>query len=268
MRILHVGRARWSFVGLSLVMLGLMLPFRASFGQDAIPAGLASSRHPPVDGLTGDIIFARLLERNRQRESHLKGYTVVRTYQVRKENGRVRAEAQVVMRYRAPDVKEYTIIFERGSGFVRRRVFRRLLESEVETAAGRNLHDSSITPANYRFELLGEEDVDGFHCFVVRALPTRKDKYLFDGRIWIEANDFAILKIEGQPAKNPSFWIKRVEFVRRYRKIGEFWLPLKDESVTQVRIVGTNVLTIDYTNYEIVRGGAPNEDRITTSGRP
>jgi len=265
----HVGRAQRFFIGLSVVILGLMLPSQAAqFRRDINPTGLASYPHPSLDGLTGDILFSRLLERNRQRESRLKEYTVVRRYQVKKENGKVRAEAQVVMRYRAPDVKEYTIVFEQGSGFVRRHVFRRLLESEVETAAGRNRYDSSISPANYRFELLGEEDVDGFHCFVVRALPKRKDKYLFEGKIWIEANDFAILKIEGQPAKNPSFWIKRVNFVRRYQNIGEFWLPLKDESTTQVRIVGTNVLTIDYTNYEIVRGGALNEDRIAISGRP
>ncbi|GBC76584.1 hypothetical protein HRbin08_00046 [bacterium HR08] len=250
----HVGRAQRFFIGLSVVILGLMLPSRAAqFGQDIIPGGLASHLHPPLDGLTGDIVFSRLLERNRQRESRLKEYTVVRTYQVRKENGKVRAEAQVVMRYRAPDVKEYTIVSERGSGFVRRRIFERLLESEVETAAGRNHHDSSITLANYDFELLGEEDVEGYHCYVVRALPKRRDKYLFEGKVWIHARDFAIVKIEGRPAKNPSFWIKRVEFVRRYQKIGEFWLPLKDESVTQVRIVGTNILSIDYAHYEVVQ---------------
>ena len=47
------------------------------------------------------------------------------------------------------------------------------MESEVETAAGRNRHDSSISPNNYTFNLLGEDDVDGYHCFVVQATPKR-----------------------------------------------------------------------------------------------
>jgi len=48
-----------------------------------------------------------------------------------------------------------------------------------------------------------------------------------------------------------------VEFVRRYQKIKEFWLPLKTESITQVRILGKNILAIDYDQYEITQvGGA------------
>jgi hypothetical protein len=192
---------------------------------------------------------------------------VARTYQVKNDKGKVRAESQIVLQYRAPATKEFKIVSEKGSGFVRKRVFKGLLESEIETAAGRSRHDSSITPTNYTFELLGEEDVDGYHCFVVRAIPKRKDKYLFDGKIWIETDDFAIVKIAGQPAKNPSFWIKRVEFVRRYQKIGEFWLPLKDESMTQVRIFGTNILTIDYANYEIITGERAGKEPTVDPGR-
>ena len=48
-----------------------------------------------------------------------------------------------------------------------------------------------------------------------------------------------------------------MEFVRRYQKLKVFWLPLENESITQVRIFGKNVLTIDYDQYEITQvGGA------------
>lgn len=118
-----------------------------------------------------------------------------------------------------------------------------------------SLFDSSITPNNYTFVLLGEEDMAGSRCFVVKATPRRTGKYLFSGKIWIHSTEFAIVQIEGQPAKNPSFWIKRVDFVRRYQKIGEFWLPLKNESITRVRLFGKNTLTTDYDNYEINQVG-------------
>jgi len=155
------------------------------------------------------------------------------------------------LRYRAPDTKEFKIISEKGSGLIRTRVFKPLMDVEVETASERNRLDSSITPNNYTLALLGEEEVAGSHCFVVQATPKRADTYLFMGKIWIHSVDFAVVQIEGQPAKNPSLWIKRVDFVRRYQKIGEFWLPLKNESITRVRLFGKNTLTTEYDNYEI-----------------
>ncbi len=241
-------------LGLVAVAMLLDQPLKAAaVGQQA------TVNHPTTLGLTGDLVIAKLLERNRQREARLRQYSVPSTYQVKDDKGKVSAEAKVVLRYRAPDTKEFTIVAESGSGLIRSRVFKPLMEIEVETAAGRNRYSSSVTPDNYHFKLLGEEDVDGTHCFVVQATAKRADKYLFNGKVWIHAADFAFVQVAGQPSQTPSFWIKRVEFVRRYQKIKEFWLPRKNESITQVRMFGKNILTIDYEQYEItqVGGAAP-----------
>lgn len=236
------------FISLSAANTGAFQAAAAEMASE--PAALL---HPSVEGVTGEILFSKLLEHNRLRESRLQQYSVARVYRITNDKGKVRAETLLSLEYHSPDTKEYKILSEKGSGFVRNRVFKRLVESEVETAAGRNRHDSSITPNNYTFELLGEDDEAGHHCFVVQAIPKRKDKYLFEGKVWIESQDFAIVKIVGQPAKNPSFWIRHVDFERHYQKIGEFWLPLKDESTTQVKIFGTNILTIEYGHYEIAQ---------------
>lgn len=245
-----------------LGILGLVVLARQPLNQPlkAVAEGQqATVNHPATQGLTGDLVIAKLLERNRLREARLQQYSVPSTYRVKSENGTVRAEAQVVLRYRAPDTKEFKIVAEKGSGLIRSRVFKPLMEIEVETAAGRNRYDSSVTSNNYNFKLLGEEDVDGAHCFVVQTTAKRADKYLFNGKVWIHAAEFALVRVAGQPAKIPSVWIKRVEFARRYQKINEFWLPLKNESITQIRIFGKNILTIDYDRYEItqVGGAAP-----------
>lgn len=232
---------------LILAMPTINHPAKATAGDRQTPVN-----HPATTGLTGDMVVAKLLEHNRQREARLQQYSVPSTYRVKNDKGKVSAEAKVVLHYRAPDTKEFKIVSERGSGLIRSRVFKPLMDIEVETAAGRNRYDSSITPNNYNFKLLGEEDVNGSHCFVVQASAKRADKYLFNGKVWIHAAEFALVQIAGQPAKPPSVWIKHVEFVRRYQKLKEFWLPLKNESVTQVRIFGKNILTIDYDQYEII----------------
>ena len=66
--------------------------------------------------------------------------------------------------------------------------------------------------------------VGPYHCFVARAIPKRRDKYLFEGKVWIDADDFAVVRTEGHPAKKLSFWIQRADFVRQYQKIDNFWL--------------------------------------------
>jgi hypothetical protein len=71
-------------------------------------------------------------------------------------------------------------------------VLNRLKESEASAGARQEHRDSSITPANYAFCLLGEDDLGGHPCFVAEAIPKRKDKYLFEGKIWIDRDDLAI----------------------------------------------------------------------------
>lgn len=224
----------------------------------AIPNGIAAqgpgqpqTPHPSTSGVTGATLFAALIEHNLLRARDLHDFSVYRTYVVRNDKNKTRAESEVRMTFQAPGKKEFSIISEKGSGLVRQRVFQALLESEVQAAAGTSNRDSSITPANYTFELIGEEDVDGFHTFVVHAIPKRNDKYLFEGKVWIEASEYAIVRIEGHPFKSVSFWIKKVDFVRRYQRIDGFWLPLRDETITDVRLIGRNIFTIDHGSYEI-----------------
>ncbi len=237
----------------------------------ARPAGLyaqsessqeaATQLDPPPPGVTGDEIFRELLQHNNLRKAELKQYSAVRTYEVRSNRGKLYAQQIVRIDYRAPGTKTFMTTFEEGSGLVRHMVFKRLIESETETAAGKQHHDSSITPANYSFELLGEQQVGPYYCFVIQAAPKRQDKYLFEGTIWIDVQDFAIVKIAGHPAKRPSFWVEQADFVREYQKIGGFWLPLKDETVVHVRLKGIKILTIDHGGYA-VNDGMPDKQQV------
>jgi hypothetical protein len=194
-------------------------------------------------------IVERLLAANRERERDLAAYVVPTTYRVATPEGRVRAEAEVLLRYLPPNTKEFEILSESGSSLVRHRVFHPLMEVEVESAAGRNRARSAISPANYDFSLLGEELLDGTRCYLLLLTPKRIEKSLFRGKIWVDAEMFAVVRIAGQLAKSPSFWISRVDFVRSYRKVGSQWLPSRNESITKVKISGRNVLTIEYGTY-------------------
>ena len=235
----------------------------ALFAQSQDFASRTAAEAAPSDytapvGLTGDDIIANMLERNRVRNDQLQRYSAVRTYEIRNLEGKLAAQAVVRVDYEAPDKKTFNKTSEKGSGIVRHLVFDRLMQSEGETSAGREHHNSAITTANYTFTLSGEEDVGPYHCFILEATPKRRDKYLFEGKIWIDAEDFAIAKIAGHPAKKPSFWVNRADFVRQYQKIDGFWLPCRDETSVEVKMYGRRVFTVDHQQYAVNAESPPS----------
>ena len=207
---------------------------------------------------TGQEILSKLVEYAHARETQLHQYSVIQTYVVKNQKGRALARATVRMQYQSPPgAKTFTTELARGSRLIRRIVFKPLMEQEAQTAAGRSQQASAIGPGNYTFDLLGKEHVEPYECFVVRAIPRRRDKYLFEGKIWINAEDFGIVKVTGRPARKPSFWIKQVDFVRDYQKVEQFWLPASDKAVATIRFVGQRTLTIDYADYDLTLGSDP-----------
>jgi hypothetical protein len=53
-------------------------------------------------------------------------------------------------------------------------------------------------------------------------------KFLYRGKIWVDAKDLALTQIEGEPAKNLSFWIKKTDIAHKYTKVEDFRLPAEN----------------------------------------
>jgi hypothetical protein len=242
--------------GCLLMALFVPVAWPPADGQQSTPAETDIARVQANSSFSGNPtaneIVDRMLAENDLRSERLKRYAVMRTYQLRTLEGNVAAKEIVRMEYREPGVKTFEKSSEEGSGIVRRLVFDRLMDSESQSASGKDRQDSAVTPANYEFRFLREEDLGTYHCFVLKVVPKRKDKYLFEGQIWIESHDFGIAKIDGSPARKISFWINRVEFVRQYQKVDDFWLPLRDETEVDVKLYGRRVLIIEHGPYVMV----------------
>jgi hypothetical protein len=248
--------AFWKRQCCSVLLLGLLvgacLPARLNSQESSVrEVPNEGALQPARADATPEQIFAELMRRNELRNAALHSYSAVRSYAVTDPKGKVHAQKTVRLDYRAPETKSFVTISEKGSAVVRHLVLNRLMESEMEAASGKSHRDSSINDSNYTFALLGEQDLGANHCFVVQATPTRTDKYLFEGKVWIDTQDYAVVQIVGHPAKKLSVWVDKADFVRRYQKIGDFWLPLKDETSVHVRFYGTKILTIDHEGYTI-----------------
>ena len=203
-----------------------------------------------IPGLhSADQVVARMIARDSERQAALHGYTAYRRYVLENRAHHKQAEMLVRMICREDGSKQFEVVTASGWSGARKHVFPRLLEAEIDAARPDLRERSRITPDNYTFEMAGTADVRGRLAYVISIEPKTQNKYLARGRIWVDADEYAIVRVEGQPAKNPSFWFKSVHFVHDYNKSGPFWFPVADRSVTDVRIFGTTEMSIEYFDY-------------------
>jgi Outer membrane lipoprotein-sorting protein len=212
------------------------------------------STGPGGSGSTADEIVGRLLEKNRERLVALERYTTERIYRVEYKGtgGHHEAEIRVHAEYTAPERKRLTVVAESGSKFLCEKVLRKLVEGEEEAAAKANRMQTSLAAENYTAELEGEETLNGVRAWVLKVTPKVDNKFTYRGRVWVSEDDYAVMRVAGEPAKNPSWWINRANFDSRYMRRGEVWVPQRNVSSSHVRIGGEATLTIDYGEYEVL----------------
>lgn len=242
-----------------MIRLSLFFPF-------FVMAMAAQDSSQPLP--SADEVVARMLERDNQRQAALRGYTASRRYVLENSRHHKRAEMLVEVKCLENGAKQFQTISETGWGAARSHVFPRLLESESEASLPGVRERSRVTPENYSFEMLGRDSINQRSVYVIAIAPKTQNKYLIRGKIWVDLDDFAIVRIEGQPAKNPSFWIKSVHFVHTYQKSGLVWLPASDRSVTDVRILGATELTIAYYGYTTKAAPLAASGELAPGGLP
>jgi len=206
----------------------------------AVPAALASAQ-----------IVEEMQRHNMARTNALKSLKSTRHYQAeyRGFSKKIVAGMEVEYSYDAKSGKRFRIVAQSGSKMICDKVLKRAVDSELE--ASKNSGATALTPANYKFHLAEIDSVGGRPAYVMDVDPLVASKFLYKGKIWVDAADFALVMIDAEPAKNPSFWISRTRIRQTFARTDGFWLPEMNRSESKVRIGGTAVLTIDYGRYEI-----------------
>jgi len=213
--------------------------------------------------LDSEQVVARMVARNQERARELEGYRSRRHYHLDYNGilGSRQADMVVDVLYHSPSEKDFEVVSESGSKWICNHVLRRLMEVEKENALPGARERAEINPANYDFRLLGRETgADGTPFYVLDAEPKTENTYLFRGKVWVEGRDFAVARIEGEPAKNPSRWTKQSDFHHEYLRLDGIWLPAKNDTITQLRFFGQSHLTIEYKDYQVTRTGGPSAD--------
>ena len=131
------------------------------------------------------------------------------------------------------------------------KVFKRLLQAEQEALGAEAQKRTALNRDNYDFTLVGYDRTPSGSMYVLSVKPRTTDRFLYRGRIWVDAKNFAVTRLDAELVKNPSFWTKNSKIEVAYMKVGDFWLPERNYSVTAIRFGGRAKLTIQYENYQI-----------------
>lgn len=198
---------------------------------------------------TAQEIVARMAAHDLQRQASIEGYAGMRRYVLENHHFQKRAEMLVRVQGDPDGTKHFDVVSEEGWKAANTHVLHKMLESESETSHPELRASAKLNSTNYDFVYVGTEQLADRLAYVLEITPKRKEKYLFHGRIWVDAEDYALVRAEGNPAKNPSFWTKSTHFVHVYQKSGPLWFPLSTESVTEARIFGTTEVNIQYFDY-------------------
>jgi hypothetical protein len=220
--------------------------------------------------LTVEQVVKNLEQSNRGRARALRRVEGMRVYRLQYHGpwGDRDAEMVVKVAYQAPAKKQFTVISQSGSKFINDRIFKKLLEGEQEAFQLENQEATALNTDNYAFELAGYEETSEGARYILSVLPRSKNKFLYRGKVWVDAVDFAIIRIVAEPAKSPSFWIKKSMIEHTYVKVDNFWLPASSRTETAVRLSGLAVLSIEYRNYKITAAGPLTALNATVVTKP
>ncbi len=190
-----------------------------------------------------------MFARDTQREALAGGFNGSREYLFDNQHLNKHAQMLVAVAIDPNGTKHFQVVSEDGWKSAHKHVLHKMLQSEAESSEPETRPKTRFIADNYNFEMVELGTLEGRPAYIIDVTPKRNDKYLLRGRIWVDAEDYALARVEGEPAKNPSFWIRSVHFVQQYRKSGSFWVPVMTSSVTEARIFGTTEVSIRYFDY-------------------
>jgi hypothetical protein len=215
----------------------LLLVFLATFVSSVqMPSSTREIKSPDLN-----LIVERLENVQCRNPAQSEAYEVTREYKIfHGDDKQPTSEVIAQINFVPPDLKTYQI--EQAQGNSRgEKMVRELLDRETESA--KKGPDSEISRRNYDFAFLGEENVGAVPEYVLRIVPKRRDKYLLYGQLWVDASTYRIRRVEGVPARSPSFWIKNIHIILQYAELGGMWVPVSFHAIATVRFLGPFTLS-------------------------
>jgi outer membrane lipoprotein-sorting protein len=187
------------------------------------------------------------------RFENVLGYTVTEHYAVFRGSDETHPVAQMIVKtvYNKDTGKSYTVLSKTGPEILQKMAFDELLANEKRINQPGNREASWFTSANYVMKLKpgGTQRLDGRDCVVVTLTPKKKAPNLIEGTMWVDANDYSTVQIQGIASHSPSLFAGPTQMMRQYAKVDGYAQATHAKAISKSRLFGQTIVTIDYVDY-------------------
>jgi hypothetical protein len=212
----------------------------------AVPISIWSSPAPAVPDDANLEIVGRYLNATRTQQAALRGAEMEVDIDAKLPKLEKQGKLRALRTISKVGQITYKALGFSGDNTVKSEVITRYLQAESEARESGSI---AISPQNYKFRLKATVDRDGKKLYVFQLTPKKKAVGLFKGELWLDAETGMPLRESGELVKNPSVFLRKVEFVRDYEIRDGVAIPSHIESTVDTRLVGRAELSILFTNF-------------------
>lgn len=135
----------------------------------------------------------------------------------------------------------YDSISSEGDSMIRKEVIAKYITAETEASASLargngKLQPIGINPDNYKFRYRGVFPLSGRQAHVFQVTPKQKRLGLFRGEVWIDTETYQTLRETGTLVKNPSIYLRKVQFDRTYEMLDGAAIPVQVSTKIDTRL--------------------------------
>lgn len=200
------------------------------------------------DDSTGNEIIGRYIAQAQAQENNLKGLQMDVEINANLPKLQRQGKLHALRRISRLGQITYQGLKFIGDNTIKNDVIVRYIRAETES---QNIPGMGITPKNYKFKYKGVYEQDGRRLYVFHLTPRKKAVGLFKGELWLDASTYLPYRESGKFVKNPSIFLKKVEFTRDYEIRDGIAFPKHIESTIDTRFWGKAEMSVDFSNYAL-----------------
>jgi len=220
---------------LTVALLGLVVP-------------LAPAEPAPAPKV-GSKVLARYLENNRQQRMTLRDVSMVVDIEADLPDLQKKGVLQALRKVSKLGKITYKVLGFEGDDMVKKDVIARYIQAEIKSSDSATRNALAINADNYNFTYRGKYGSGDWVLQLFELKPKKKRLGMYRGWLWIHAGTGMPVRESGRLIKNPSVFLKRVDFVKDYYMVDGIAVPSKIESEIKTRLVGIAKISIYFKDF-------------------
>lgn len=218
-------------------------------GSSSGPSSAASVPSGPAAA-----VLEKFLETNRWQQAQLHNSSMDVEIEGRFPKLKREATYRGVRRVGSQGEITYDPINSDGDGMIRKEVIAKYITAETEASASLvrgngKLQSIAISPENYRFRYRGVFPFSERQAHVFQVTPRQNRLGLFRGEIWIDTETYQTLRETGTLVRNPSIYLRKVQFDRKYEIQDGLAIPVHVATRIDTRLGLLAELDVRLTNF-------------------